>query len=219
MKTAKMLADYLAREVNLSEEQRQVVAYGLEIILGGIIKTVFFIFIPLVMGVLPQVFIASGVAGVFRLPSGGAHCSAYLRCLIGSLVVFTTIGLVAKAMANYPMVAEKIGFIWLATLTLIVAVIGSVLWVPADTPIKPVKDPRKKRKAKYWAFTILALYGTVLLTMDVPPDILVAGSLGLLVQVFTISPHGYKYMNYLDKVLILISRPLAKERRSCDEAH
>lgn len=70
-------------------------------ILGGIIKLVSFVAVPAALGILPQTWAALLASACFRLPAGGAHCTAYYRCLVGSLFTFSLIGAAAKHTAVF----------------------------------------------------------------------------------------------------------------------
>lgn len=86
---AQKIAEYLSRELNTGGPRQAVVAYGLEILLGGIVKLGAFVVVPAVLGILVQTWAALLASACFRLPAGGAHCTAYYRCLVGSLVTFS----------------------------------------------------------------------------------------------------------------------------------
>jgi accessory gene regulator B len=100
-KLAQRIADYLNQELNLGDSRQSIIAYGLEILLGGLVKVVSFIAIPALLGILPQTWAAMSAATFFRFPAGGAHLTAYYRCLIGYLLTFCFIGALAKITASY----------------------------------------------------------------------------------------------------------------------
>ena len=201
-KLAQKIAEYLNQQLNFGDSRQSIISYGLEIMLGGLVKLVSFISIPAVFGMLPQTWAAMLAATFFRLPAGGAHLTAYYRCLIGYLLTFCLIGVFAKVTASY----IPVDLLFLITLGL--ALIAAAIWAPADTEAKPLTRPADKRKAKIWAFGVLAFYLYIWITYDIPTDLLLAGSVGLLLQVFTITPSGYWIMDKLDRFLFKITFPL-----------
>ena len=203
---AQKLAEYLNRELNTGGSRQAIIAYGLEIILGGIIKLVSFVAVPAALGILPQTWAALLASACFRLPAGGAHCTAYYRCLVGSLFTFSLIGAAAKHTAVF-ISADRVFYISIS-----LALLSVALWAPADTEIKPVTRPGDRKKAKAWSYGVLVLYLYLRYYYQIPNELLLAGSLGLLSQVFTLTPLGYWAMMKLDRFLLKISYPLTGRR-------
>ena len=81
-------AAYLAQELNSDQRQELRMAYGLEILLGEIIKLIVIISLSWMLNILPEVLTITVTAGILRLASGGEHCSEYYRCLIGGTAWF-----------------------------------------------------------------------------------------------------------------------------------
>ena len=73
-------AGYLARELGSDHRQEQRMAYGLEIILGEVIKVIILLLLAWLLGILPEILVLSFTASILRLASGGEHCSEYYRC-------------------------------------------------------------------------------------------------------------------------------------------
>jgi len=95
------IAEILSRELKLDKKRTSIVSYGLEVILGGVIKLFVFITFPLALGVFTQFIAANLASGFLRLFSGGVHCTAYYRCLITSTTVFLIIAFVSKHLFIY----------------------------------------------------------------------------------------------------------------------
>ena len=183
-----------------TEERRNVIAYGLEIIIGAAVKLFFFTALPLILGVFPQVIAAALAGGVFRLAAGGAHCTAYYRCLITSLATFIGAGELARSLAGYSLPREEI---------VIAATAWSFAvawrWAPADTPAKPISNPQRRRFLRVASLTIGIVYCAAGLLAPVRMDFILAASLGLFIQAFTVTPAGYRFIQAVDR---LLSRPV-----------
>lgn len=204
---AEKIAEYLGRELKLENSRKAVITYGLEIVLGGLVKLLVFLAIPFILGILHQTWAAVISSVLYRLPAGGAHCSAYYRCLAGSLVTFSFIGLLAKMAAGYNLPVDTI-----VLSTLILAAVATAIWVPADTEKKPVTRPGDRIKAKIWAYGVLFAYVLLWYTCDLPRDLVLAGSVGLLIQVFTVTPAGYRAMDRLDRILAGLSEAIINRK-------
>lgn len=205
-KLAQRIAEYLSHELSLDNSRKAIITYGMESVLGGIVKLFVFITIPLSLGILPQTWAALGTSAFFRFPAGGAHCTAFYRCLIGALFTFTFLGALAQAIAGF----FPVNIIFFLSIS--IGLLGIMLWVPADTKTKPVTRNNKKVKAKLWAYAVLSSYILLWLKYDIPPDLLLAACLGLLTQVFTVTPWGYRTMEILDQFLMKITEQLIKRK-------
>ncbi|MCL6447725.1 MAG: accessory gene regulator B family protein [Armatimonadetes bacterium] len=193
------LAAIIATELKI-EERRNVIAYGLEIIIGALVKLLSFIALPLALGVFPQVVAAALAGGVFRLAAGGAHCTAYYRCLVSSLATFTGTGALARCLAGYSLPLEGIvagAAVW--------SFVIALRWAPADTPAKPINNPRQRRVLKIASLLIVVIYFAAGLFASFRADLLLAASFGLFIQAFTVTPAGYRFIDAVDR---LLSRPV-----------
>lgn len=200
------LARSWAYNGGLPQERVPVIAYGLQIILGLLVKLFWFLIIPSLLGVLPQTIAALTASALFRLPAGGAHCTSFGRCLLGSLTAFSLIGILAK---------NTIGLGW--TMTFFYTVIGfslivTFLLVPVDNLSKPVKKPQERLRMKQWAGGVLLSYIMAVNILNFRSDLIFAASLGLLLQVFTLLSLGSKLMHSLDELLITCFALLQRKR-------
>jgi len=203
---AQKLAKYLYQELNFNHSREAIIAYGLEILLGGIVKLISFTVIPVILGIFSQTWAAVIASTLFRLPAGGSHCTAYYRCLTGSIITFCLIGVLAIIAADF----LPVNFMFFVAIGMAVLVVA--IWVPADTEAKPVTRASARKKAKIWAYSVLVIYLSSWYYFEIPKDILLAGTLGLLVQSFTVTPQGYRVMDKLDRLFMIMSGPLFKKR-------
>ncbi len=197
---AQRITEQLQKELNLENSRTPIIVHGLEVIIGAMVRLLSFVAISSILGILPQTLAALLGSGLFRLPAGGAHCTAYYRCLIGSLLTFCVIGVLTKIIANYNF---PIGAIF--GLSIGLAAFVTAFWVPAGTKVKPMTDPSDRKRAKIWAYGVLFIYFSLWYFYKIPQDIILAGSLGLLLQVFTLTPVGFKAMDKLDIFLLKMS--------------
>jgi len=173
-----------------------------------LIKILCFLIIPSLLGVLPQTLVALTASALFRLPAGGAHCTSYGRCLIGSLFAFTMIGILAKLSGGLGSWTSPVFYI-----TLGLAAVVTLLRVPVDNPCRPMLETRERLRMKKWAWGVLAGYVMVASMLSLSQDMVLAASLGILLQLVTLLPMGYKWMAGLDGFLINLSSITTKEGR------
>ena len=194
-------AAYLARELNTDRIQENRMAFGMELFLGELIKLILVVIISLLLGILPEVLTVTLTAGFLRLASGGEHCTAYYRCLIGGVTCFLVLGGIAHLL--YPLLGRLDLLLIVGTGTVISAGL-LYLYAPGDTANKPINTFEEKTRFRKWALIIVGLYFVLMVTMmTIPPaEILVLPILiGMLEQSFTVTPWGYRFIHGVDRVL------------------
>ncbi len=153
---------------------------------GGIIITV-------------EIAILLIVTGIIRTLSGGAHCSAYYRCLATSVFIFTVLGYSIKV--NYTFIRQLHPAILLGILVLTF----SLYWIyPPQAPSnKPFKD-KKIELAFHWytllTVVILSITAIALGSNSLPAWVI---SIALLWQAFTLTPVGHRFIGLCDFLLTL----------------
>lgn len=194
-------AAYLARELDSNRVQENRMAFGLELFLGELIKLFLVITISTMLGILPEVLTIALTAGFLRLASGGEHCSAYYRCLIGGITCFLALGGVAHVL--YPLLSRPALLITVATGSMISLAL-LLMYAPGDTANKPITAAEDKERFKKWSLIIAGLYFILMITMITIPlaEMLVLPMLiGMLEQTFTVTPWGYRFLHGVDRLL------------------
>ncbi|MDQ0286683.1 accessory gene regulator B [Desulfofundulus luciae] len=192
---AQRIASWLGKELQ-QEERAAVMAYGLELLLGAVVKLVCFVTIPLLLGIFPQVIAALLASVVFRLAAGGAHCTAYYRCLIGSLTTFTGLGFLARWLGEIDAPGTE-----MALVAAFFAVTVALIWAPADTPAKPITREGHRRALKIISLLVPLCYLALVWFFPLRGDLVTASTLGLAFQAFTVTPAGYRFVEWLDVLL------------------
>lgn len=202
--TASGIARYLARELDLDPKNAEVIRYGMEIILGALLKGSIIIGFSYWLGITPYVLVALITSGMFRLLSGGAHCNTYMRCLIFSSTTLLLIGILALLIAPY--VNEN--SVMLSVFALALAGLYFVTkWAPVDNPNKPIPSDKKGKYKKLsviyvitWAIVVIVfLLNRNELPLTFP--IILASMGGFTVQLLSLCPAGYRLIGVIDCML------------------
>jgi len=182
------------------EEALAVITYGLEVTLGALGELIAVIGIGTLLKVFPEIMVAFLTQAVYRLGSGGAHCTAYYRCLISSLVAL----LLVAGSARY---LEKVMPEWgIGGLALAVTLVGLPVvarWAPADTPANPITDPVRRKFFRRLSFLFLASW-TILIFLAagrIKASVLYASIVAVLLQTLTVTPLGYWLIMKVDRSL------------------
>ncbi|MEA4925593.1 MAG: accessory gene regulator B family protein [Syntrophomonadaceae bacterium] len=191
-------AKLLARETELEPGGVDSLRFGLEIILGTLIKTVILLTAAYFLDILPPVIMALGCGSVLRLVSGGVHFSTYPRCLTCGLLIYLAAGEVGVSLAAYLNQHQ---------LTIILAgcfaamALGACRWAPAEVPYRTISD-RESVIFKIAALVFLgALLACFLFSRRLDPSYILAGLGALIAQTFSFTPLGYALFGRLDNWL------------------
>lgn len=192
-------AAYLAQELETDRRQELRMAYGLEILLGEIVKWIVIVSLSWILGILPEVLTITISAGILRLASGGEHCSEYYRCLLGGTAWFLFLGWAVhslNALLNQPIVNMSSGILFLISMILILK------YAPGETENKPINSEAERRKFKSWSMSIMIAYGFILvLFANLINPVVLPLAVGIIAQAFTVSPAGYAFIHFVDRIL------------------
>ncbi|MFZ7103429.1 MAG: accessory gene regulator ArgB-like protein [Peptococcaceae bacterium] len=196
------LAGWLGKQLAAKEEELEVYAYGLEIMLGGIFKIGLLLLIAGQLNILGTTILCTvGFVGI-RFFGGGVHLCTYTRCLAGSISVLLVLGKIAAYKLS-------LSILWLCILiTAILGVYSIIKWVPAGTRKKTVTDSGLRIKQKIKTFVLLTVYLVITLVFVLYQLVSLAFSLvfGVLAGLFLLTPSGYFFMQSLDNLLDLLDQ-------------
>ncbi|HEY3374806.1 MAG TPA: accessory gene regulator B family protein [Candidatus Aquicultor sp.] len=190
------ISRYIGSELGFDHEQRETVRYGLEIILGSLIKALVILMVSLILGIVPYVFALLATSISLRILSGGTHFRTYMRCLSFSVVTTVCISFVAIAAAPFmdaPDIIITIAFSALIGLYFI------HMWAPADNPKKPIKGKAKQAMYRRLSSLFVVLWATliILITLTSPAMMTMTMCLssigGFILQIVSISPLSYRF--------------------------
>ncbi|HHT94935.1 MAG TPA: accessory gene regulator B family protein [Clostridiaceae bacterium] len=195
-KIGQALGTYVSKKVSRAD-QTEVLSFGAEILVGCIIKLCILFSFAFIMDIALEVVILLIVTGIIRTLSGGAHCSAYYRCLATSVFIFTVLGYSIKV--NYPFIRQLHPAILLGILVLTF----SLYWIyppqaPSDKPFKDKKIELVFRWYTLIAVLVFSITAIVLGSNSLPAWII---SFALLWQAFTLSPVGHRFIGLCDILL------------------
>lgn len=204
---ANRMAAHLASETGMDKVRADRVRFGLEILMGEIIKLAILLTGAVLLDVLPETLAAMGGFSLFRLVSGGPHCEDYWRCLVFSLLVFWGSAAIGVLVASF--VTEPVLVKYIIGSSVVMAVMVLV-WAPGEVPQKKI-PPQKRPVFKVLSLVFLVLWGWVLAIYVAPYSMAaaVAGLLGLAGQALSFTPPGYRAMDGFD---IALSRIIGERR-------
>lgn len=190
------VGSYVAKKVSRLE-QAEYLSYGAEILIGCMFKLSILFFIAIILDVVLEVTVLLVVTGLIRTLSGGAHCSAYYRCLVTSVLALTVLGYTIKSIYPFIMLLP------VGVLIGITALSAYLYWLYApQAPLNKPFNSRKKELAFRWC-TLFAVGTLSTISIILGKDSLIAWTIAfaLLWQVFTLTPVGHSFIRLLDILL------------------
>ena len=185
------ICNYILKKIKkkmpeLSEEQSEVILYGLSLMIGEIPKTILLFALAFILGIGWYMIFAYVAIMPYRVVSGGFHLHTHLGCIISSAVMYY--GNIFLSKFLYLTDIQK--YI-IAGLSFIFGILMITWYAPADTenvPIISKKERKTKKILSYITFT-LTLIASILITDNTLSNILMFGTI---IQTFTITRIAYK---------------------------
>lgn len=197
-------AEYLALELELDKEKKEVIAYGAFAIIQIVMSIVFIIIFGIIFKCMVEALIISFTVSILRKYSGGVHASSLERCIVLGTLICIGAALIVKYMTY-----SNINFKNLIVAEIAIFIFSYIIIIklsPVDSPEKPIKNLNKRVKMKKLSIVILTLYlicatvGFFMWNNKVITYSLCI-SIGVLWQTFTLTSMGHIFVTKLDKKL------------------
>lgn len=201
---ADSLAVYLSKQLGLSDERREVVAFGALALLQNGTSAAVLLLLAYLTGVLPEALAALVTAGILRHATGGVHLQTPWRCVGATALAFWAAGYL-----GHLLVAAHLTTTMSLALILPVAVAGLLvifLRAPVEAENRPLSPEHKvylRRLSRQfgWMVAVLLVVGALLDTWWWAP-----GLLGYFVQCTTLTPPGHKLAGMIDHAFNQLQR-------------
>lgn len=194
-------AAYLKEKLNLTPEEEEIALYGLQVIIYPLISLLSISLVGWLLGCLYTTLAATLTAAFLRLWSGGAHSRSPLTCTLLGAVVSPALGKTSLILT--PHISPFNLFI--------IVILGSLLsltfvWrlAPVDSPAKPLLSPEYRQRMRRLSITsvfFIAAVQIALLAAAGAPAVVLALSLGLWWQTFTLTRAGHRFATLIDEII------------------
>lgn len=201
-------ANYLSKELALDISRIDTLRFGLEIIFAALIKGIILVSLAHLLGILPEVMFAMACGAIYRLLSGGAHCSRYLRCLTLGVLLYLGAGELGIYLGRY-LPTNLLVYLLLAGYLL--SSLCVIALVPGEVPFKKITNISERIMFKILSLVYLSLWlgASIIVVRYFNSSLALAGLIAVITQTISFSPPGYKTILQLDNLLA----GLVKERR------
>ena len=198
------ICKYLMKKIenqipDINEERKEVIMYGLELIIGEIPKLILLILLAFILRIGLLVIFAYVSMLPYKAMAGGFHLKSHIGCTLGTFIVYFGNVLLSKYLIIQP---DYIRYIVLI-ITWIFSMIMISLYAPADTVNLPIlrKKERKLKKVLSYIFMSLTLIASLLIHDSTISNILLFNviiesiSISKLAYKLTKNEYGYKVYN------------------------
>ena len=176
---------------NYTEEQLEIIEYGLEGVYLTITKMIILFALAYLLGIVKEFIMLLISFNIIRSQAFGIHASKSLYCLISSTLMFIGGALLCKYLV--------LPF-WLMLVCALICNICLFLYAPADTYKRPIVNKRKRKRFKFLSVMFGFIYTMLIIVFR---DNIIANYLliGMILSVIMIVPITYKtfklpYDNY-----------------------
>lgn len=204
---ANQVADQIANELQLGDDKKAIMAYGIFAFIHMFLCIVMVIIVGAVFGVVFEALLISLIISVFRKSSGGAHASKPWICNLEGTVIsvvpavaLTSVG--SSLTIEWIFVMGMITFAWVYYITFKLA--------PVDSPGKPIKKQATRKRLKKGSILILNVYvvmvlaNTLLFYLMESNQFLIYSFciyIGIIWQAFTLTTSGHLLLEKVDTFL------------------
>lgn len=204
-KSCNAIANYICNELNLEDERKAVISYGLFALLQTIYSFILVLVIGAIFNVAKEALIITICITVLRKASGGTHASTPMSCLIIGTIISILPAIIIKNSAYN----IKATFIIIA-ITFSIAYIIVFKNAPVDSINKPIKTEEKRKRLKKASLNILNYY--LVSTIIFIVVFFKSGNLNMLAyascigigmswQVFSLTSTGKIFFYVMDKII------------------
>ncbi|WP_027339649.1 accessory gene regulator ArgB-like protein [Halonatronum saccharophilum] len=177
---------------DFSKEKKEIMVFGLLAIFSTLIAYSLIIIFSSLFGVLLFSLVGAVSFSILRVFSGGVHALTFKGCILSSVITFILIGLKTDYLMAFLGVRELSILFWFV---FILASVIIYLYVPAQVEENLIEDELKRSKLRISSFLVLfcllSFYFSLTL-LDSLQGVVLAGLLGILWQLFTLTPLAYK---------------------------
>jgi accessory gene regulator B len=193
------VAAFLRKKLSLTPEEEAVALYGMQAITYFVTGFLSVAAVGYLLGCLGTTLTVAATAFVLRLFSGGAHSGSPLTCNLIGMVIVPLLGKTAAAAAPFLNPLSLAGVVILGSVP---SLLLNRRLAPVDSPAKPITDPEQRRKLRLlssMAVLVLTAAQLALAFFALIPAVILAASLGLWWQTFSLTGAAHRFAAFMDK--------------------
>lgn len=192
-------AAFLQKELNLTQDQKEIASYGLQVLIYSLIGVGSILVAGWLLGCFWTTLTVMVSTGCLRVVSGGAHSKTPLTCGILGVFLGPSLGKMAALCGE---MLSPSALLMLITVGFLVSLYTVSRFAPVDSSAKPISSVEKRGKLRFVSVAVLCSITAVQIllfyTVVKAPQIVLAASLGVWWQAFTLTGVGHRFVTFLD---------------------
>lgn len=173
----------------IDDEKAEVLAYGIQLIIGELPKMILLFVLGFVLGIGWYTVFTYIALTPYRAASGGFHLKSHLGCILGSSAFYYGVIYLSKFL-----ILDSIQKYIFTFIAFIFGMIMVSLYAPADTenvPILSKKERKRKRILSYITLTLTLLVGVIVQDSMISNILIIS----VMIQTMMITPVAYILTN------------------------
>ncbi|HHW03121.1 MAG TPA: accessory gene regulator B family protein [Thermoanaerobacterales bacterium] len=190
-KLSRKLSLILRSQQGCERYNSEIIAYGLEIILGSSFKFFSIAAISILLKTFPETMLSLFAFALIRNFAGGAHCKTYCLCYLTGVPLIVMNGVLARYF-----IIPRMPLTLMGDLTLMAGLFIIMKWAPAGTEKKAVTETAVRVRMKQITILILGaifLLNNAFFMLD-RMNYFQAVSLGAFESLLFVTPVGYRIL-------------------------
>ncbi|WP_432408344.1 accessory gene regulator ArgB-like protein [Wukongibacter sp. M2B1] len=189
---ADSISKYISSELHYNEEKTEILSYGLQILLGTSISVVSTLVFAYFLSIFQSTLTVITSYIIFRRLIGGSHYDTQTKCYFMGTLLILSLGKLGEIIS-----LTATGVSILSILLYVLSVKATILWVPAGTEKKMIKNIKTRKKIKIEVIILLTIWIIICncLNSISISKYLISSFLGVFLAFFLVTPLGYKFTN------------------------
>lgn len=193
------IACYLSCELDYEDDKIEILSYGLQILLGTSFKVTSIMLVAYLLGIFRTTSIALISFVTFRRIIGGTHYDTYSKCFLASTVSIIILGMMGSVIEIKEML-----ILVLTLLVYIQGLLSIIVWVPAGTEKKRIKNEALRKKIKRKAVALITVWAASVICIKdfISGKYIFSSILGVLLAFLFTTPFAYKFtkLKFIKKI-------------------
>ena len=190
----------------MDASEEAILKYGIYLMLSAGLGALCTLVVSFALGLFPIALVVILTMSVLRYVSGGAHFIKMGHCVFMTMIITNAIALIVQYI---PISFE--GAFTIALLAFIFGIYSIQYYAPADTPQKPITNRKQRKRLKDYSLILISIWFLYVIIMFANQNykmrnFILATSLGIIWQCFTLIPRGYQFYYQIDLLFEKIKR-------------
>lgn len=195
-------AGYLASKAGLRSEQKEILAYVIELIILNGANIFFTLLFGYLLGVFPGTVTCLITVATFRQAAGGAHSNSAWRCALVSIIIFPLLALLAAFLSlhNASFCNNAISVVAVSA-----GLLSVFLKAPVDTANAPIISQLRRKKLKILSIIAVIIFTAIIFYLHLSSlvraaEIQLCLALSILWVSFILNKPGHIFFSYVNSI-------------------